>query len=794
METVRVDICYRPLRICWAIAAGDLAAFREAIRLTHTLWGGRYNPVVIVDHPEHADQIVDVFRPDFVVPIGTSHAVAEFPQRYPHLINPFFHEGLYFHGVHGDTHAQVLDIHNALVHTRDTPEWKPVAEKGLKLYNWEATDPLSDMLLMQIGGYPAVSDGHIDYSDVVKELGGATESQIDPDVPISTDIFEHPSASFLCRYRLRRHYGIHSNWDYPGVYLGDIGNLEDLVSFWNLRAADIGLWFLDRNHLPRYEQILPAWLKTTRERLSYRQLEHHRNVAVWQRRETIPADHNAHIASIKEMLGDGPYTVCGTDLHSWNGLNVQAPMMIFGESQQLGVLADSFERAKLSFALGDKPFCADRWFYTQHLVASLSFIGGLYGDDLHTLKPPYIPELNEFFARKMYMEYNKVRIEPGRIGLIIDAADSDAFVLALPVPDLMERIFEMAGFKASPSPAGLITRQIITQMGGLHGAAVFKIAGARRLLRTYGPTDPFTKRSALQLIGGKDESNPGSKFSDFEDLHIERRPPGTKLTPSDVFTYLVERGLFRIGSQLTCPHCRMTSWISLDALEQRAECQMCGREFDATRQLVMGEPYYRRSGILGAERNAQGAVPVALTLQQLEANVREGFYATSLELTPTQEGNGLPTCEVDFVWLSVGRYPEPTAVILGECKDRGRGKAADGATISSTDIANLKSVADALPKKRFKAYALLAKLCPFTQQEIADARTFNDQWRQRVILLTERELEPWHIYKHSKEKLGQRSYSNSAENLADATVRLYFTDTAEPRPVIPQGENPNTVI
>lgn len=771
-----------------------MAAFRKAVRLTHTLWGGRYNPIVIVDHPDHAEQIIEVFRPDLIAPIGTSPAVTEFPERFPHLIYPFFHEGLHSQGSHGDGHSQVLDIHNALVHARDTPEWKPLAEKGFRLYSWEATDPVSDMLLMQLGGYPADNDTHIDYRDVVKELGGAIETQIDPHTAIPTDIFEHPSASFLCRYGLHRHHGIHSNWDYAGVYFGDLGNLEDLVTFWNLRAADTALWFIDRNHLPRYEQILPAWLKTTRELLSYQQLEHHRNVAVWQRRETIPADHNEHMASIKETLGEGPYTVCGVDLQSWNGLNVQAPMMIFGESQQLGVLADSFERPKLSFALGDKPFCAERWFYTQHLVASLAFIGELYGDELHTLKPPYIPELNEFFARTMHVEYNKVRIEPGRIGLIIDAVDSDAFLRALPVPDLIERIFAMAGFRVSPSAAGLMARQLITQMGGLRGAAVFKIAGARRLLRTYGPTDPFTKRSALQLIGGKDESNPDSKFSDFKDLYIERRPPGTKLTPSDVFTYLVEKGLFRIGSQLTCPHCRMTSWTSLDALKQRADCQMCGREFDATRQLVMGEPFYRRSGILGAERNAQGAIPVALTLQQLEGNLREGLYTTSMELTPAQEGSGLPTCEVDFVWLSVGRFPEPTAIILGECKDRGRGKSADGATISSTDIANLKVVADALPKKRFKAYALFSKLCPFTQQEIADARTINDQWRKRVILLTERELEPWHIYQHSKEKLGQRSYSNSAEHLANATVRLYFTDTTDTHPVMPQGKELDTAV
>ena len=41
MDTVRVKIAYRPLRICWAIKQGDFAAFREVVRTNHALWGGR---------------------------------------------------------------------------------------------------------------------------------------------------------------------------------------------------------------------------------------------------------------------------------------------------------------------------------------------------------------------------------------------------------------------------------------------------------------------------------------------------------------------------------------------------------------------------------------------------------------------------------------------------------------------------------------------------------------------------------------------------------------------------------
>jgi len=213
--------------------------------------------------------------------------------------------------------------------------------------------------------------------------------------------------------------------------------------------------FVDREHLPRYEHVIPSWSKTTSQIVARRRFEHERKLAVWTRRDALPEDVNVHIAELHRIFGAGPFTIPAVDIFSWNGLNLKAPMMVLGDTSQLGVLgADSAGRPRLSFALADRPYCGDPWFYTQHLIISLSFVGGLYGDDLHTLNPPYIPELNEFYARTMHFEYSKFRVEPERIGLVVDAADTDAFVSALPVADLMQRIFKLAGFKASPSSWG----------------------------------------------------------------------------------------------------------------------------------------------------------------------------------------------------------------------------------------------------------------------------------------------------------------------------------------------------
>ena len=75
MDTLRVDICYRPLRIGWAIGAGDIEAFRSSVRLSYALWGGRFNPILIADREDETKRLVDLFRVDVILPIGEGEKV-----------------------------------------------------------------------------------------------------------------------------------------------------------------------------------------------------------------------------------------------------------------------------------------------------------------------------------------------------------------------------------------------------------------------------------------------------------------------------------------------------------------------------------------------------------------------------------------------------------------------------------------------------------------------------------------------------------------------------------------------
>ena len=69
MDTVSVNIVYRPIRVAFAIRSDDIEDFRRAARLSCALWGGRFNPIILIDRPEARNQ-VELFRPDMVMPLG----------------------------------------------------------------------------------------------------------------------------------------------------------------------------------------------------------------------------------------------------------------------------------------------------------------------------------------------------------------------------------------------------------------------------------------------------------------------------------------------------------------------------------------------------------------------------------------------------------------------------------------------------------------------------------------------------------------------------------------------------
>ncbi len=451
METLRVDICYRPLRIGWAIREGDIGAFRQAVKLSHAIWGGQFNPIIIIDREEEANQLVELFRVDLIIPIGETNEVKEFPKKFPHLLKPFLLEDLFLSSRGKNNKCQVLDVLNTLVYLQNTTEGKAIKETGFRIYSWQLNDPLSDIFLIQFGAYPDKQEIGVDYRDTLLKMLDATEHAIDLTSAIPSESLNFPTISSLSRYGLKRHYSIREGMNFSGFFVGDAKNVDDLVCYWNLRAADISLWFVDPSHFERYIDIVSPLGERAMSGLDSQHNMEPR-VAIWS--------YDRSIESFRRFFSNPQMTACLISDEIWNGSNVRAPMMYFGDSSTLGIVGNEKNQFSVSFALNEKPFSDNIWFHTQHLIASVSFLGGLYRNEQYTYNLPYIPDFNMFYGREMYL-YNRLRIESERIGIIINATENSIGLNAISVAKLFQRIFEMAAYNSEVSSGGLIARQLI---------------------------------------------------------------------------------------------------------------------------------------------------------------------------------------------------------------------------------------------------------------------------------------------------------------------------------------------
>lgn len=750
METARIGITYRPLRLAWAVHEGDFAGLRRAMRNSFALWGGRTFPILVIERKAEAEKIVADYCVDVICPIKSTNEATAFVAAFPHLSSPF-HNDPVFDGSGG---VAVLDLRN-LIKYRRTRVGERNREWTYTIVEWDHDDPQADAMLSHFGQYPLPDEAGFDYLKFLRSAVN-TRTQTIPSGDPWPATSDNPTISSFCALGLRAPRHLPGNFE-TGLFMGEASNFDDLVTHWNLRARGVDLLFVDRRAIARYRLLIPLWMQRPEGRRLVSTPEESQKIPVYSR-----GDRHADAALI------GPHAF-GMQIDL-----VRDPSLplYLGETSTLGVIGDYEGTPRVSFAFTDKPFSDEIGLRSQVVVATITCPAALAVDSPHTFLPPHVPQLNRVLGRQMAWDHDRFRSEPTGVGLITHVSQTDGFLVAVPFVDLFRHLFSLAGYNAKLSSAGLIARQVIARLGGLQGARPFKIPGVRRLLKAYGPTQAFSKRTALHTIGQPDPNLPGPGFSAHIDLHIEPTKHAHRLTPDEVLGYLVQHGILRMGTQLSCPTCQMASWVPLDTYRHELTCEMCGTTHDASRRLLNSEWHLRRSGVMGTQDHAQGVVPVVLTLQQLDINLSGAFgcdaYVPSMDLVPHPGASG-PACEIDFAWLQRPFQFGATRgeLLLGECKD--------GKEIDQSTIDRLRNLADRIPEKYFDVFIILVKLTPFTSQEVAGARTLNEgRHLPRVIMLTARELEPYHLLERTKLEFRIDEHARTPLDLARVTSRIYF--------------------
>jgi hypothetical protein len=761
VASTNVRVRYRPARIGWCIRDDNWDDLRRALKITHILWGGKFNPVIPIGAP-HADELVPRFRVDVLLDITDDLHIKSFMGGFKHLPWPLLQPALLSNSF-GRLVPNFLDVSHPLVRIAEEvrlPNQLAFARDGLPVspesnpyafVHWGEDDPLKDVMLATFGAYPSSKEVGRDYERFLREHIQPFYYWAKPQEAIPALLLDKLTPSEISALDL--------NWDRVpcnstlGFYAGRADDFQDIVNYWNLRAAGLNLMFLDPAHAERLAPLRESHSEFIKQRRGaatyYDGME-----AVWSRSQEIVQQLAIQAVSYNALDDvDIPGDV-RPPLHYFSDKTVLA-----SQSEEQGSITLSFQLPEKPFRIDDVPECGE-----QHFVVSV-VSPNTRTDEASTFWIPYIPSLNVWYGRNVCWSGRAARAEADGIGIIRPITDESVQLTSIPKQELAAKLFELAGIDAKPSVPGRIASRVISQLGGLQACKVLKIAGVRRLLKRYGPLEHFDRTEAIRIIGNWDSETKQFQFSDYENLFIEqRRGKATKLKPADVFLYLLEKGLFRAGLVLVCPICELPSWVHLDDVSTQVNCELCGRTFNVVRQLKTRDWMYRRSGLFGKENNQEGGVPVALTLQQLDANLStfgNALFLANMCLTPG--GANIQPCETDiFVAMPRG---EITELAVGECKDAG-GK------IELDDAQKLAAVADSFPSDKFHSYIIFAKTGPFTQEEIDNCRVA--QRGLRVIMLSDRELEPYFVYEKTSQLLDTRGTGGSFHGMARATHDVFF--------------------
>ena len=740
MSALTAKISYRPLRIGWCLKKGNLVDFRKALRWSHTLWGGKYNPIIAVDTDE-AQDIVKNFHVDILYPVSDDPEIAEFIKKHPHL--PWFDFKRGFENYKSSQDAFFLDIYHPVRHIYEQHVKNVHTPSVLAhLFEWDASDPLTDIFLIMYGAYPSKKDLGYDYSDfVLKSINRNPIHQRASVMTVNGDVtfdpFQLYTPSSLTAFDLRKDNIL---WQAPGIYVGSVNDFDDLVYFWNLRSSGKDLIFYDPSHNQRLKYLKDKFLEDMRRIMSAETTSMRSpwkdKIFVWHKPEGKP-----DLSSL------------GTGLLISDSGNIQSPLVKFEDHSVLGSLTDNQELPTLVIQLPTKPFFNDFSPRKQQAIITVS-VWDFGRDNPYTFQTPYLPEINGLYGRESVLTWYEARVEKEGLGIISDIDRDQISLRAIPLRNMFSEIFKSSAMIVKPSKAGLIASQLIQQMGGLQSCRVFKISGVRKLINEYSPYRSFNRTQALSVIG--------PNFPAYEDLYIESREAG-KLKPIDALDYLLKKEVFRPGLNFECPVCNLDFWVHLDNIASNVKCEFCGKNFNVSLQLKDRGWTFRRSGLFGREDHQEGGIPTVLVLQQLETMLTSRAFLYSTALTVNFVDQTKKDCEIDFAMLFQD-FNQGLEMVIGECKSQGE--------ITEEDVTNLKNVADTFNPYNFNVYILFAKLGPFTDAEIERCKQAQGKYQQRVIMLTDKQLEPYFISEGFAKEYENIGYGLSG--LASVTSMMYF--------------------
>lgn len=617
-----VDIRVRPIRLAYLIDPNNARQVREAIRLSSTLWGGTYFPIIPlhrrmpaswrdpVPPPPARDVILaylDAFDPDVLVQLSKEL--------------PSFVKELGLRVIKPKDVWEHLNEENGLCPQFGIGIFELLHDIFDEYFKFKAKYPVT-VRFPQIPKELSLFWASL-FGEIPSEIFSILETRYFEPLEIQSTDFQPNQLSeimhtgVLFPRRVTEHGLNHFSRSIPlrhaAIYFIDATKTEDIVDFWNLRALGKPVLPVPKQlkENPELKALVIAFLKGHRKPWRHnRTVCDHANI-IRSRNSTMEELHNYAQSVRIDREPNDPSSDPFFALQNWypkiwdewaRYRDGAVPDDIYGEKEQTFEVIDPKElhtryRAllpdlALEFSNHGAPRCANEVTFR------------FYGSEEH-LAEVFPKPSGDNFARAI-SGFASFRDDwrVGRNGLVKLVAYD--FYESRSIPAAQSIMFSWLtdlGWKPRLSTAGLLAKQIYRQLGGdIH---------------------ILTNESLLGLLehmnGGMVRQDGRPITENDNKLTQERHLPvgDVKSRLGGLYDSVLSKNMFKLGLKMQCPHCVRHSWFSLESLKDLFVCPKCLSDFSALGNLEgKGATWcYKTTGPFSVPQYADGAYAILLSLE-----------------------------------------------------------------------------------------------------------------------------------------------------------------------------------
>lgn len=778
-----IDIKARPVRIAYLVDPNNARQVRDAIKISSTLWGGDYFPLVplyrrtpptwkekSLKTPPAKNIIlgyIEAFDPDIFV---------QFSKEVPKFINDI---GIKI--VKPDEIWSVLDNERNL-----SPKYglgifellNDIFEKNFKFKMKYPIEIVFPKIPKQYSLFWASWFGELP-SEIISQLEINYYEPLEiKTLDLKLDDIKHLMSGRVIYPRRITHHEIKS---IGGgfmrdncVYYLDATKVEDIIDFWNLRAIGRTVLPIPKQlkDNPNIKDIILDFLKASRRPWSHDPKVFDFATIIRSRNSTME-EIQEYAKTLKINLeadceSKEPYF----SLQHWypriwdewaRDKDGAAPCNIYGTEAEFVEIKDTRE-SRISLKSLLPKFAQKNSYHGEPRCANE--IGFRFYAENEYMAEVFPKSSGENFVRTISgLTSFRGEWRVGKNGLV--KLVKDDFNETREVP-LAENIFfswlKDLGWTVTLSSPGLLAKQIYKKLDGF-----VSILTNEKLLGLF------------ERMNGGTVKNDGSpttenKLAQERDLSIgEVKSRLNDTGNNNLHDFLVEKGVFKMGLRVQCTHCLRNSWFELENIHEKFTCPLCLNTFPAIGNIDNSVWSYKTAGPFSVPHYADGAYTVLLTADVLSDRKTSTRRITpALSFIAKTPGKGDVEADIAAFWQESIYGEKKNGILFGECKTY--------SVFQKKDFDRMRYLAKTFPGAVLVFSTLRKEL---TKKEIVNitkiTKTGRKYWKAErpinpVLILTGNELlnhhGPPYCWEDSIRKKFDRMHG--VIGLSNATQQLYL--------------------